>query len=138
MSKPKIRHLAIKTPNPRKLAEFYCDAFEMEVLLAEEGGAVYLTDGYITLALLQCRPENAPPGLNHFGFAVEDADAVSDKLQEHGLPEPTVRPSNRPYAEIRGMDPDGNLYDISVHGFQDEEYLPDREAKQGRQKEKVS
>ena len=137
MSKPKIRHLAIKTPNPQKLAEFYQDAFEMEVLL-HEGSAYYLTDGYITLALLQCRPESSPPGLNHFGFAVEDADAVSDKLQEHGLPEPTVRPSNRPYAELRGMDPDGNLYDISVHGFQDEEYLPDREAEQGRQKEKVS
>ncbi len=137
MSKPKIRHLAIKSPNPQKLADFYQDAFGMEVLL-QEGGAVYLTDGYITLALLQSRPENSPPGLNHFGFAVEDADAVSDKLREHGLPEPTVRPSNRPYAELRGMDPDGNLYDISVHGFESQEYLPEREAKQGRQKEKVS
>jgi catechol 2,3-dioxygenase-like lactoylglutathione lyase family enzyme len=137
MSKPKIRHLAIKSPNPQKLADFYQDAFGMEVLL-QEGGAVYLTDGYITLALLQSRPENSPPGLNHFGFAVEDSDAVADKLQEHGLPEPTVRPSNRPYAELRGMDPDGNLYDISVHGFESQEYLPEREAKQGRQKEKVS
>ena len=137
MSKPKIRHLAIKSPNPEKLAEFYQDAFEMEVLL-REGSAVYLTDGYITLALLQCRPADSPPGLNHFGFAVEDAETVSDKLQEHGLPEPTVRPSNRPYAEQRGMDPDGNLYDISVHGFQEEEYLPERTAKQGREKEKVS
>ena len=138
MSKPKIRHLAIKSPNPQRLAEFYQDAFGMKVLLHEEGGAYYLTDGYITLALLQCRPENAPPGLNHFGFAVDDADAVSDKLQEHGLPAPKVRPSNRPYAELRGMDPDGNLYDISVHGFENEEYLPERTARQGREKEKVS
>jgi catechol 2,3-dioxygenase-like lactoylglutathione lyase family enzyme len=138
MSKPKIRHLAIKSPNPQRLAEFYQDAFGMEVLLHEEGGAYYLTDGYITLALLQSRPENAPPGLNHFGFAVDDADAVSDKLQEHGLPAPKVRPSNRPYAELRGMDPDGNLYDISVHGFENEEYLPERTARQGREKEKVS
>jgi len=138
MSKPKIRHLAIKSPNPQKLAEFYQNAFEMEVLLHEEGGAYYLTDGYITLALLQSRPADAPPGLNHFGFAVDDADAISDKLREHGLPEPTARPSNRPYAELRGMDPDGNLYDISVHGYQEEEYLPDREANQERQKETVS
>jgi catechol 2,3-dioxygenase-like lactoylglutathione lyase family enzyme len=137
MSKPKIRHLAIKSPNPQKLAAFYQDAFDMEVLLSE-GGAVYLTDGYITLALLQSRPAEAPPGLNHFGFAVNDSDAISDKLEEHGLPEPTVRPSNRPYAEMRGMDLDGNLYDISVHGYQDQEYLPEREAKQDSKKEKVS
>ena len=91
-------------------------------------GNQQLTDGYLTLALLQSRPENSPPGLNHFGFSVEDADALSDKLTELGLPEPTVRPSNRPYAELRGMDPDGNLYDISVHGYQEEEYLPEREA----------
>ncbi len=137
MPKPKIRHMAIKTPSPEKLAEFYQDAFEMEVLL-REGGAVYLTDGYLTLALLQCRPADSPPGLNHFGFSVDDADALSEKLQGLGLPEPTVRPSNRPFAEQRGMDPDGNLYDISVHGYQEQEYLPEREAKQGREKEKVS
>ena len=35
MAKPKIRHLAIKTPSPEKLAAFYQDAFEMEVLLRE-------------------------------------------------------------------------------------------------------
>ena len=137
MPKAKIRHLAIKSPNPQRLADFYQDAFGMEVLLRGDSGAVYLTDGYITLALLQCRPEDAPPGLNHFGFAVEDADALSEKLQSHGLPEPTVRPSNRPYAELRGMDPDGNLYDVSVHGYQSEEYLPEREAKSPRKKEKV-
>lgn len=139
MSRPKIRHLAIKSPDPQRLADFYCDAFGMEVLLRQDTGAVYITDGYLTLALLQSRPEDTPPGLNHFGFAVDDADteAVSDKLKAHGLPEPKVRPSNRPYAELRGMDPDGNLYDISVHGYQTEEYLPERTARQGRKKEKV-
>jgi catechol 2,3-dioxygenase-like lactoylglutathione lyase family enzyme len=128
MTKAKIRHLAIKSPNPQRLADFYQDAFGMEVLLRGDGGAVYLSDGYLTLALLQSRPEDAPPGLNHFGVAVEDADAITDKLTEMGLPEPKVRPSNRPYAELRGMDPDGNLYDISVHGYQEEEYLSEREA----------
>lgn len=135
MKKATIRHLAIKTPSPEKLADFYQDAFGMEILL-KAGEAVYLTDGYLTLALLQCRPADSPPGLNHFGFSVDDTEGLSDKLQEHGLPEPTVRPSNRPYAEMRGMDPDGNLYDISVHGYEEEEYLPEREAKD-KLKEKV-
>lgn len=138
MSKPKIRHLAIKSPDPARLAAFYCDAFDMEIILRQNSGAHYLSDGYLTLAILQSRPEDSPPGLNHFGFAVEEAETVSDKLQQHGLPEPKVRPSNRPYAELRGMDPDGNLYDISVHGYETEEYLPERTAKQGhKSKEKV-
>ena len=29
----------------------------------------------------------------------------------------TGRPSTRPFAEHRAMDPDGNLFDISVHGY---------------------
>lgn len=138
MAGAKIRHLAIKTPDPQRLADFYQDVFGMEVLLRGKSGAVYLSDGYLTLALLQSRPEDAPPGINHFGFAVEDSDAISAKLKERGLPEPTVRPSNRPYAEIRAMDPDGNLFDMSVHGYQEEEYLPERESNKKRVKEKVN
>jgi hypothetical protein len=98
---------------------------------------VYLTDGYLTLANLRSRPEDAPPGLNHFGVAVEDSDALCRKLVEMGLPQPTVRPSNRPYAELRAMDPDGNLFDISVHGFEEEQYLPEREGQKKREKARV-
>ncbi len=137
MARSRIRHLAIKSPNPGRLADFYQEAFGMDVLLRADSGAVYLSDGYITLALLQCRPEDSPPGINHFGFAVEDADVVGDTLQSLGLPAPKERPSNRPYAELRGMDPDGNLYDISVHGYQDEEYQPERNTGKSKEKEKV-
>jgi catechol 2,3-dioxygenase-like lactoylglutathione lyase family enzyme len=132
----KIRHLAIKTPNPQKLADFYESAFGLEVLLRADGGAIYLTDGYLTLALLKSRPEDAPPGINHFGIAVEDANEACRKLVELGVPLPTVRPSNRPYAELRAMDPDGNLFDISQHGYDEEQYLPEREA--AKKGEKVS
>jgi catechol 2,3-dioxygenase-like lactoylglutathione lyase family enzyme len=131
----KIRHLAIKTPNPERLAHFYESAFGLEVLLRADGGAIYLTDGYLTLALLKSRPEDAPPGLNHFGIAVEDAEATCEKLVALGVPRPTVRPSNRPYAELRAMDPEGNLFDLSQHGYDEEQYLPEREA--ARDKEKV-
>ena len=130
----KIRHLAIKTPNPAKLAAFYEEALGLEVLLRAEGGAVYMTDGYLTLALLKCRPEDSPPGLNHFGVTVDDADATVSKLVELGLPKPTVRPSNRPFAELRAMDPEGNLFDISQHGYEEEEYLPERESKKKTEK----
>lgn len=124
----KIRHLAIKTVDPKRLAKFYEKAFGFEILLEQSSGATYLTDGYLTLALLKCRPEDSPPGLNHFGIAVEDTDAACRTLVEMGLPQPTVRPSNRPYAELRAMDPDGNLFDLSQHGYDEEQYLPEREA----------
>ena len=46
-----------------------------------------------------------------------------------------ARPATRPYAEYRAMDPDGNLFDISVHGYDEAEYATDREKK--KQVEKV-
>jgi hypothetical protein len=32
------------------------------------------------------------------------------------------------------MDPDGNIFDVSVHGFQEVEYRADREAKGKKEK----
>ena len=77
----------------------------------------------------------SPPGFNHFGVTVENADALCDAIVAHGLPKPTQRPSKTPYAEQRGMDPDGNLFDISVHGYDKVEYPPERDAKAKKAKE---
>jgi catechol 2,3-dioxygenase-like lactoylglutathione lyase family enzyme len=137
MARARIRHLAIKSPNPERLGNFYQDAFGMEIIHRSKNGGVYLTDGYITLALLKCRPEDTPPGINHFGFEVEDSEAVGRKLTEAGLPAPTQRPQTTPYAEQRGMDLDGNLFDISEHGYAAVEYPSERDAKAPRAKEKV-
>ena len=51
---PKIRHLAIRTQDTGKLAKFYMDVFEMQILHKDkqEGGVIYLTDGYFNLAIL--------------------------------------------------------------------------------------
>ncbi|MEA2954103.1 MAG: hypothetical protein QOJ96_3623, partial [Alphaproteobacteria bacterium] len=38
--------------------------------------------------------------------------------------------STRPFAEYRAMDPDGNLFDISVHGYDDVEYADREKAKE--------
>ena len=46
----------------------------------------------------------------------------------------TGRPSTRPFAEHRAMDPDGNLFDISVHGFDHVEFASDREKKKVTEK----
>jgi catechol 2,3-dioxygenase-like lactoylglutathione lyase family enzyme len=129
----KIRHLAFKTKDPARLAKFYEEVFDMKVINTESSGAIYMTDGYITVALLRNRGEAAPSGFNHFGFQVDDVEDLEQRLAKYNEPL-TVRPSTRPYAEQRAMDPDGNLFDVSVHGYQEIEYRADREQKK---KEKV-
>jgi hypothetical protein len=85
-----------------------------------------MSDGYLTLALLRNRGEATPSGINHFGFHVDNIKAVEEKLQK--FEEPLVqRPANRPFAEYRAMDPDGNLFDVSAHGYDEAETHADRE-----------
>ena len=124
----KIRHLAIKTKDPKRLAKFYEDVFDMKAIHSEENGAIYMSDGYLTLALLRNRGEATPSGINHFGFSVDDVEEILAKLEKYDEPM-TVRPSNRPFAEHRAMDPDGNLFDVSVHGYDEVEFRADRDKK---------
>ena len=133
---PKIRHLAIKTKSPARLAEFYQKVFDMKIINQEKSGAIYMSDGYLTLAILRNRGEATPSGINHFGFQVEDLQDVETKLAKWEEPM-TQRPSTRPFAEYRAMDPDGNLFDISVHGYDDVEYAADRERKKVAEKATV-
>jgi catechol 2,3-dioxygenase-like lactoylglutathione lyase family enzyme len=132
----KIRHLAIKTKDPERLAKFYEQVFGLKQIRAESSGAIYMSDGYLTLALLRNRGEATPSGINHFGFHVEDVAEIEGKLRV--FDEPLVqRPANRPYAEYRAMDPDGNLFDVSVHGYDDAEFQADREKRKPAAKDKV-
>jgi predicted enzyme related to lactoylglutathione lyase len=122
--RPTIRHLAIVTVDPERLAKFYEQAFEMTRVTAKGvpgSKAVYMTDGYITLALLENKAEGKPSGLNHFGWHVEDQDETAARLTKAGVRAPAKRPADRPYAETRAFDPDGNNFDISVAGFGSEE-----------------
>lgn len=123
----KLRHLGIITVDPERLARFYADVFEMEVIHRSPAGAVYMSDGTINLALLPNTAEGKPSGLNHFGFHIDDAEEVGGRLAEWHVVAPRERPSNRPYAETRTTDPDGNNIDLSVHGYQTVEYKADRD-----------
>jgi catechol-2,3-dioxygenase len=55
---PKIKHLAIRTEDTGKLAQFYMDVFEMEMLHKDkkEGGAIFLSDGYFNLIMSRMPP----------------------------------------------------------------------------------
>jgi catechol-2,3-dioxygenase len=131
--------MAFKTKSPARLAKFYEEVFDMKVINKEEkSGAIYMSDGYLTIALLKNRGDETPSGFNHFGFQVDDLDDLTQRLAKFDEPL-TTRPSTRPYAEQRAMDPDGNLFDVSVHGYNHIELAADRENKDKAKKtEKVS
>jgi catechol 2,3-dioxygenase-like lactoylglutathione lyase family enzyme len=129
---PKIRHLAMVCMDPDKLAKFYCDVFEMKEVTrnTREGRTnVFLTDGYMNLALLSQKAEGKANGLNHFGFHVEDSDVIGERLKKWDVVGPSARPPDRVYAEQRATDPEGNMYDIAEGGF-DRDLATPKKAKQ--------
>ncbi len=126
--KAKVRHIAIKTPDPQKLAEYYTKVFGLDVVLRRPSGSVYLSDGDLCLALLPTRGEVAP-GIEHFGFHIQDAEEIAKSLEALGMDPPKARPNDPPYAETRVTDPDGNMIDLSTHGFEMQEFQEDREKK---------
>ena len=85
----KIRHLAIKAEDQEKTANFYKQTFGMTEAwrgpVRKDGKrAIYLTDGYINMAILPARGERE--GINHFGFQVEDMDATLKTAASAGTP----------------------------------------------------
>src|SRR6266550_2788137 len=95
----RIKHIAIRTPYPEKTAAFYKDVFGLkEVGLARAG--VYLSDGYINLAILKSRDEDTGEsprdasgyaGIHHLGFMVDDVDEICAKLEAAGARPKTSR-----------------------------------------------
>jgi len=120
MGKPRLRHLAIFASNPKRVAEFYVKVFDMELVnISATGKAYFVSDGHINLAILPHTVEgSAARGLNHFGFEVEDQAEIQRRMVAEGYEGLAARPADRPYAEQRGADPEGNMFDISQKGFQ--------------------
>jgi len=134
MAKPRIRHIALNVQNREEEADYYKKIFGMEETYRGPNGTVYLSDGHVGVALISRADQ--PWGINHFGFQVDDLDDVEQKLAKWNEPM-TERPSTRPFAEHRAMDPDGNLFDISVHGYDQVELAADRAEKKKKVGEKA-
>jgi uncharacterized protein (TIGR02246 family) len=117
-ARPRLRHLAIVARDPEKLAEFYSSVFAMELFHRDPDGSCFLSDGHLSLALIRHQLDgDTPVGMNHFGFHITDTAATFEALTAAGTPKPAERFTNRPFAEYRAMDPEGNWFDLSEHGF---------------------
>ena len=110
MNKPRIRHIAINVQDGDNAAEYYKTIFGMEEKFRAPNGTIYLSDGFLDLALINA--PTLPWGINHFGFKVESVTAIEESAQ-------TTANSNVPgtIAESWIKDPEGNRVDISEEGW---------------------
>jgi catechol 2,3-dioxygenase-like lactoylglutathione lyase family enzyme len=130
----RIKHIALTTGNPEKVAAFYKEALGLREIRRSPNGAVFLTDGYINLAILNWKTEkdadvgaNGPnySGIHHFGFEVEDLDEACQKLEEAQGQRLTQKdnldtmmaPGSHRNFEMKWAGPDGVVLDISHTGW---------------------
>ena len=131
----RIRHIAMTTDNPAEVATFYKEAFGMEEIRRSPNGAVFLTDGYINLAILNWKTEKDADvgrhgpnfsGIHHIGFHVDDLDEACGKLDAVNAKQLTHRdgldrsmaPAGPRNFEMKWEGPDGVVIDISHTGWQ--------------------
>jgi lactoylglutathione lyase len=131
---PRIKHIALTTQDPSKTAAFYKEAFDMQEIRRNAQGCVFLTDGYINLAILNYKTEKDADvgahganfdGIHHFGFEVEDLDQAVERLEQANGTELTAKDnldmemaagSHRNF-EMKWAGPDGVVIDISHTGW---------------------
>jgi catechol 2,3-dioxygenase-like lactoylglutathione lyase family enzyme len=129
----KIKHIAIRTPDPEKTAAFYKEVFGLQEV-GQAGAGYYLSDGYINLAILKSSdhgtgesPRDVPgyAGIDHLGFLVDNVDETCNRLEAAGA-KPTIgrvdlrhasASGSRSYYEIKYRGPDNQVIDITEHGW---------------------
>ena len=110
MHRPRIRHIAINVQNPEKEAEYYKNVFGMEEKTRGDNGTIYLSDGFVDVALISTA--RLPWGINHFGFQVDNVQRIEEVAKTKA--EANVFGA---IAESWIRDPEGNRVDVSEHGW---------------------
>ncbi len=133
-----VKHFALRAVDPRTIAQFYRDVFELtELEKPADDPNFYLTDGKVTMVIL---PWNITdylgtgverPTMDHIGFKVESVEAVKSDLQslmkrsaalapnpigEAAGPEGEARLklfAKCSYGNYQMSDPDGVLIDVA-------------------------
>ncbi len=120
-----LEHLAIASPNPKRLAEWYVETLGFRInfeydgnffIRAQDGGMIEIIPSQGDRA--ETHPRS--PGLRHLAISVDDFDGAYGHLQSLGVQfagEPYVNQGNR---LVFFSDLDGNL----VHLIQRDQTLP--------------
>ncbi|HET9149011.1 MAG TPA: VOC family protein [Alphaproteobacteria bacterium] len=134
-----IGHVAVRTMNPDRSAEFFRDVLELTPSNAKKGANDpnhYLTDGHITLVIMPWDITDydatgiITAGMDHIGFKVESVEAVKADVKRiaddnpYLAPEPVATGSEGialeklfqrscPLGQYQFADPDGVLIDVT-------------------------
>ncbi|HTC49780.1 MAG TPA: VOC family protein [Candidatus Aquilonibacter sp.] len=108
-----LEHVAIATPNPQKLAEWYLQHLNFAPLL-DTGATVYIKSPN-SVILEFVKADNVPPnpqirdaGLRHLAFAVDHLESAHEQLKSAGVQfeaAPVLLPGMRLFFF---RDPEGN------------------------------
>ena len=124
----RIKHIAIRTHDVEKTAAFYREAFGLTQVGAGQSG-VYLSDGYLNIAILKLRPaiegESLKLGVDHVGFQVDDVEATVAHIHRLGgrsltdrMDAPATNSTERQsYFEVKCLGPDEQVIDVSSAGW---------------------
>ncbi len=119
---PRLAHVALNSLNTDAMLDFYTGLFGFRVLKTTElrrsqGRANrFAGDGFTNFAVHPYHSDRpgheARFGVNHIGFLVSDMEA---RVKAFSKVIPVAkRPDDRPYAEYRLRDPEGNAFDLSM------------------------
>ncbi len=108
-----INHMAISSPIYPFVGRFYEAVFGLKCSIHRPYHGVVYSDGYAGININPKR-DGYYGGLDHFGFAVDDVEAVLARMKDKWSGANIVkRPSTRPFAAYSGHDPDGNVFDLA-------------------------
>jgi len=114
----RIRHIALYSDDPETEANFYRQGFGLKEVRRSESGSVFLSDGYINVALLKTKKGETQKGLHHFGFEVDSVVSAEKRLREIKPDIEIIAPHEGvTFAEYKLKDPEGNTFDISEKGW---------------------
>ena len=125
-----IRHIAIASDHPGRASTFYTQTFGWREISrfgigsdeeeAPRGCGVFMTDGFLNIAILKFRWDQLNKGLDytglhHFGVVVDDTKAWMERLEAMGLECIDGKDAPKPgrHAEIKFRGPDGVVFDIT-------------------------
>ena len=110
MERPRIRHIALNVQDRDEEAEYYKRVFGMEEKYRGSNGTVYLSDGFVGVALINL--PDVPWGINHFGFQVEAMSNIEEAAGTKAVPNLAAA-----VGESMIYDTEGYRVDLSVEGW---------------------
>jgi hypothetical protein len=77
------------------------------------GGAIYMSDGEVNIALIELKREDQKEGISHYGFEVDDLEQIKKSLNAAKFQVEIDSKSDKD-SDFRLQDPDGRWVDLAV------------------------